>query len=423
MRETSATGPPDLESTPEEIEIAIIGAGPAGLMAAEVLVAAGHRPVLFDAMPTPARKFLMAGKSGLNITHSEPLEKFMGRYGEREEKLAPSIHDFTPEAVRKWCDSLGVATYVGSSGRVFPKAMKASPLLRAWLKRLYDGGATLRTRHRWTGWTKSGGSQCLTFDTEDSAVKIRARATVLALGGASWPKLGSDGTWQKILAARGIEIAPLKPANCGFEVAWSPYFRDRFAGVPIKGSLISTGKQSVKGDFVISNYGVEGSAIYTLSRTLRQQIDEDGKAILTLDLTPDRTQEQLAERLGKPRGKRSFPTHLKRATGLKGAKAGLLRECLPAKVLADPLALASAVKALPVRLNAARPLAEAISSAGGIAFEALDKHLMLKALPGTFVAGEMLDWEAPTGGYLLTGAMAQGKQAATGAAKYLAAGL
>ena len=411
-----------MRSEPEEIEIAIVGAGPAGLMAAETLVAAGHKPVLFDAMPTPARKFLMAGKSGLNITHSEPLEKFLRRYGDRKENIATAIHGFTPDAIQKWCDTLGVATFVGSSGRIFPKAMKASPLLRTWLKRLTEGGVTLRTRHKWTGWTEAAGSKCLEFDTPPGIVLARAGVTILALGGASWPKLGSDGAWREILASRGVEIAPFKPANCGFTVPWSNHFKDRFAGAPIKSSILSSGAQSLKGDFVISNYGVEGSAIYTLSRALREQIEKNGKAVLTLDLTPDRTAVALAERLGKPQGKRSFSTHMKRATGLSGAKAGLLRECLAPKVLADPSALASAIKALPVTLTSPRPIAEAISSAGGISFEAVDDRLMLKALPGTFVAGEMLDWEAPTGGYLLTAAMAQGKQAAAGVIKCLQTG-
>lgn len=405
---------------PEKIEIAIIGAGPAGLMAAETLLAAGHKPILFDAMPTPARKFLMAGKSGLNITHSEPLEKFITRYGEAEEMLTIAIKEFTPKDLCRWCHGLGVATYVGSSGRVFPKAMKASPLLRSWLKRLTEGGVTLRTRHKWAGWTGTGGSECLTFDTPDATVNVKARTTLLALGGGSWPRLGSDGAWQNILAARGVKISPLRPANCGFDVAWSLHFSDRFAGVPIKGAVLSTpGGQQVKGDFVITKTGIEGSAVYTVSADLRDGIIADGSAVLTLDLTPDRSVERLVAALAKPRGKRSFATHLRRATGLTGVKAGLLRECLGGDMPGDPGALAHAVKALPVRVTAARPIEEAISSAGGVCFETVTSDLMLKALPGTFVAGEMLDWEAPTGGYLITGAMAEGKQAAGGMLDYL----
>jgi len=411
-----------LQNSPEEIEIAIIGAGPAGLMAAEVLTETGHKPVLFDAMPTPARKFLMAGKSGLNITHSEPLEKFLSRFGNRETEVAPAVRDFTPEDMQKWCDSLGVKTFIGSSGRVFPREMKASPLLRAWLERLYQNGASLRTRHRWTGWAKTGGSDCLTFVTNDSPVNIRARATILALGGASWPKLGSDGTWQDILKAKGVEIAPLKPANCGFGARWSEHFRSRFAGAPIKGCMLSVGESSTKGDFVISVYGIEGSAVYTLSRPLRQAIENNGEALLTLDLVPDRTLGALVERLSKPRGKRSFSTHLKRAAGITGAKASLLRECLPTDTLADTSKLAAGLKALPLRLSAPRPIEEAISTAGGISFCALTDGLMLKALPGVFAAGEMLDWEAPTGGYLLTGSMAQGRQAAKNVLTFLGEG-
>lgn len=362
----------------------------------------------------------MAGKSGLNITHSEPLDTFLTRYGEKQAEMAPAVRAFTPEDIRHWCHDLGVTTYVGSSGRVFPKAMKASPLLRAWLDRLFSAGASLRTRHRWTGWAKNAGSECLTFDTADGAVSVRARVTLLALGGASWPRLGSDGSWQDTLASRGVNITPLLPANCGFDVNWSPHFSGRFAGSPVKGAVLSAGgEQSVKGDFVVTKTGIEASAIYTLSAALRDKVIADGSAVLTLDLTPDRSAERLAIALAKPRGKKSFATHLKRATGLTGVKAGLLRECLAPEITSDPETLAHAVKALPITLVAPRPIEEAISSAGGVSFEGLTKDLMLKALPGTFVAGEMLDWEAPTGGYLLTGAMAEGKQAAEGMLGYL----
>jgi len=409
-------------SKPEEIEIAIIGAGPAGLMAAEVLCAAGHKPVLFDAMPTPARKLLMAGKSGLNITHSEPLTTFLTRYGDKQAKIAHAVRAFTPENVSHWCHDLGVTTFVGSSGRVFPKEFKASTLLRAWLKRISDGGATLRTRHKWAGWAEMDGSRCHKFVTPDSAVTIKARTTILALGGASWPRLGSDGSWQTILADQGVETMPFRPANCGFDVDWSAHFSGRFAGDPIKNTVISVGEKQVKGDFVITQNGIEGSAVYTLSALLRDAIAANGTAVLTLDLTPDRTHSQLIQRLAKPRGKKSFATHLKRATGLTGAKASLLRECLPAETLNDPALLATGIKALPLTLTATRPIIEAISTAGGIAFNALTDELMLKALPGTFAAGEMLDWEAPTGGYLLTACFAQGRQAANGVINFLKAG-
>jgi uncharacterized flavoprotein (TIGR03862 family) len=403
-------------NAPIDIEIAIIGAGPAGLMAAETLVAAGHKPMLFDAMATPARKFLMAGKSGLNLTHSEPFEKFSERYGERCTEIAPALRDFTPENVRNWADNLGVTTFVGSSGRVFPKSFKASPLLRAWLERINTGGGQLRTRHKWAGWTEDG---CHMFVTPFGRVLVRARATIFALGGVSWPRLGSDGTWQPHFAARGIEITEFKPSNCGFNVVWSPYFRDRFGGEPIKNTVLSVAGQQVKGDFVITQNGVEGSAIYTLSAPLRDMIDRNGSAQLVLDLTPDKTEAQLIQALAKPRGKKSFATYIKRTAKLSGAKANLLRECADPECLKAPASLAKSIKALPLNLTSTRPIAEAISTAGGVSFSNLDAGLMVKSLPGTFVAGEMLDWEAPTGGYLLTACFAQGKQAAKGVIGFL----
>jgi len=405
-----------MTDTPEEIEIAIIGAGPAGLMAAETLIDQGHKPVLFDAMPTPARKFLMAGKSGLNLSHNEPIENFITRYGKHTKEIEPAVHDFPPSAVQAWADGLGAHTFVGSSGRIFPKAMKASPLLRAWLQRIFEGGVTLNTLHKWTGWDTEG---CLTFCTREQKLRIKAKATILALGGTSWPKLGSDGTWQSFLTKHGLKIAPFSPSNCGFLVDWSPYFKDRFAGEPIKGALLSAGKTQTKGDFVISQYGVEGSAIYSLSAPLRDFITINGSATLTIDLTPDRTHEQITKLLSKPRGKKSFATHLKRTLGLTGVKANILRECLPSKAFESPETLASGIKSLPIKLTAPRPIEEAISVAGGLSFNELDEHLMIKSMPGVFAAGEMLDWEAPTGGYLLTACLAQGRQAAIGVDAFL----
>ena len=405
-----------ISETIEPIEVAIIGAGPAGLMAAEVLCAAGYKPVLFDAMPTPARKFLMAGKSGLNLTHSEPMPAFSERYGERSSEITAALKHFSPKDVRTWADKLGAHTFVGSSGRVFPKSFKGSPLLRAWLKRISAGGGTLRPRHKWVGWNADGRHK---FVTPHGEALISATATVFALGGTSWPKLGSDGCWQPHFRDQGIEIIPFRPANCGFECDWSTHFKGRFAGEPMKGAVLSFGQQRLKGDFVISEYGVEGSAIYSLSAPLRDAIEASGKAVLRLDLSPDRSEKQLMKSLSKPRGKRSVATHLKRTVNISGAKAGLLRELLTPSDFADPARLASAIKSLPLTLSRTRPITEAISTAGGIAFHSLNRDLMVKTLPGTFVAGEMLDWEAPTGGYLLTACFAQGKQAATGAIRFL----
>jgi len=397
--------------------IAIIGAGPAGLMAAEVLAEAGLTPVLYDAMPTPARKFLMAGKSGLNITHREALEPFLSRYGDAEDKIAPAVRAFTPKAIRDWASGLGTETFVGSSGRVFPTAFKASPLLRAWLKRLSDLGVTLMTRHRFTGWDTDG---ALVFETPEGQKTVKADATLLALGGASWPRLGADGSWTEALAAKGVDITPFRPANCGFNVAWSPHFKDRFEGEPVKGAILHAGEHSLKGDFVITRNGIEGSAVYALSAALRDRIEAEGQAVLTLDLMPDKSAEALTQQLLKPRGKRSLATHLKKAVHISGVKAGLLRECLPKDVMTDPIRLATALKSVPITLTAPRPIEEAISVAGGIRFDALDHNLMLRAMPGTFAAGEMIDWEAPTGGYLLTACLAEGRQAALGMLAFFA---
>ncbi|UXY15899.1 TIGR03862 family flavoprotein [Chitiniphilus purpureus] len=400
----------------------VIGGGPAGLMAAEVLLQAGVAVTLYDAMPSVGRKFLLAGIGGMNITHSEPLAPFLARYGTRRAALEPAIHAFDPTALRAWLAQLGIETFVGSSGRVFPRDMKAAPLLRAWLQRLRHAGLNLQVRHRWLGWNDDG---TLRFAGPAGEIAVHADATVLALGGASWKKLGSDGAWLPWLAARGVETTPLQPSNCGFEVDWQPLFADRFAGCPLKavGARFTDGNGQVwqrQGEFVISRYGVEGSLIYACSAALRDEIAARGSAMLHLDLLPGRDAARVAAELAAPRGADSMTNHLRRKLGLTGVKAALLRECLPKTVFSDMGALAAGIKALPLRLRAPRPIDEAISSAGGIAFSALDNRLMLHALPGVFCAGEMLDWEAPTGGYLLTACFATGRLAGIGARDWLA---
>lgn len=396
----------------------IIGGGPAGLMAAEALTSRGIAVDLYDAMPSLGRKFLMAGKSGLNLTHSEPLDDFLTRFGDRRLELEKSIHHFSPKAIRHWAEVLGTETFVGSSGRVFPKSMKAAPLLRAWLKRLRAAGMTVHVRHKWTGWDEAGH---LTFLMPDGAVAVESSATILALGGASWPELGSDASWVPLLAGKGIVTAPFKPANCGFDVAWSDHMRTRFAGSPVKNVRLQVGVQSVKGEFVITETGIEGSAVYTLSAELRDAL-ERGEGTLSLDLTPDRSLADLQKRLGKAQGSRSLSTHLKRTVNIAGVKAALLREGAGDTDLSDPGAVAALLKNLPVHLERPRPISEAISSAGGIPLEALDAHGMLSQKPGTFCAGEMLDWEAPTGGYLLTACMAQGRWVGEAVADWLERG-
>ena len=406
--------------------VAIIGGGPAGLMAAEAVVhgtAPGTIKVdAYDAMPSMGRKFLLAGKGGLNLTHSESLELFLSRYGTRRERLTPLLESFGPDALRAWAKELGIETHVGSSGRVFPAGMKAAPLLRAWLHRLRAAGVNFHTRRRWMGWDQDG---ALRFATQDGIEQtVRADATVLALGGASWPQLGSDGAWVPLLAQRGVMLAPLQSANCGFDTGWSEHFRTRFAGTPVKSVIASLadrngGEFSLQGEFVVTETGVEGGLIYALSAPLRDEIAASGMATLHLDLAPGRELPRLIEALSRPRGSRSVSSHIQHRTGLKGVKIGLLREIVPAEDFADPARLAAAIKALPLKLIAARPLAEAISSAGGITFEALDENLMLRSLPGVFCAGEMLDWEAPTGGYLLTACFASGRAAGLGALHWL----
>jgi len=398
-------------------QVVVIGAGPAGLMAAECLARAGVAVDVYERMRTPGRKFLIAGRGGLNLTHSEPRPGFDARYGARQREIAALLDAFGPEAMRAWADELGAKPFVGSSGRVFPEAMKAAPLLRAWLERLREAGVRIHTRHRWTGW--SADFSHLVFDTPEGAREVRADAIVLALGGGSWAKLGSDGAWVPLLAARGVEIAPLKPSNCGFEVRWSDRFRERYAGEPVKSVALRFGDTHLHSEFVISVYGVEGSGIYALSAPLRAAIEREGAAVLYVDLAPARSAEWLEAQIAHPRGSRSMASHLQSRIGLRGVKTALLRECLPAESFADPATLARGIKALPLRLVAPRPLDEAISSAGGVMFEAVDDRLMLHALPGVFCAGEMLDWEAPTGGYLLTACFASGKVAAEGVLAWL----
>ena len=397
--------------------IAIIGAGPAGLMAAERLVAVdGKKVAIFDAMPSPGRKFLMAGKGGMNITHAEPLAEFIGRYGSRQAVIEPLIKRFGPQQLREWIHGLGIETFVGTSGRVFPTEMKAAPLLRAWLHRLRHQGVHLHVRHRWLGWADDGS---LRFATPDGEKIVAADATILALGGGSWAKLGSDGAWVPLLAARGIPVAPLRPANCGFDVAWSAHFSERYAGQPIKPVIASVAGRRQQGEFNITASGIEGGLIYALSAPLRDALETTGHATLHLDLAPGKTLERLIADLARPRGRDSLANHLRRRAGIEGVKAGLLRELLPFLASTATDQLAAAIKHLSLPVTATRPLDEAISTAGGIAFEALNEHLMLRNLPGVFCAGEMLDWEAPTGGYLLTACFATGRAAGEGVQAWL----
>ena len=395
---------------------AVIGGGPAGLMAAEMLIMSGVPVTLHDAKPTVGRKLLMAGKSGLNLTYDEDIERFLDRFGDRRDVLEAHLRAFGPEEVKTWAKNLGSEIFTGSTKRVFPKEMKASPLLRAWLGRLGDMGLKIHTRHFWRGWADDG---ALVFDTAGGPVTQRADATVLALGGASWPRLGSDGAWTGILAARDVGFTPLAPANCGFDCAWSDHFRSRFAGTPVKSCALAVAGTSIPGDFVITGHGVEGGAVYTHSAALRQQIKSRGAATLLVDLAPNRSEEKLAASLSRDRGKQSLSNYLRKAAGLDGAKANLLREKLPPTTFERPEKLASAIKSLGLTLTAPRPIAEAISSAGGVAFDGLNDSMMLRAMPGVFVAGEMLDWEAPTGGYLMTACLATGRAAGLGAVAWL----
>lgn len=394
---------------------AVVGAGPAGLMAADMLSARGFAVHVYDAMPSAGRKFLLAGKGGLNLTHSEAFEPFVGRYGARGPVLRGWLEAFGAEALRAWAKGLGVDTFVGSSGRVFPQEMKAAPLLRAWLHRLRGQGVQFHMRHRWTGWGDDG---ALAFA---NGVRVQPAATVLALGGGSWPQLGSNGAWQPWLGARGVDVVPLAPANCGFDVGWSEHFRSRCEGAPLKSVAITLGDWRQAGEFVVTAGGVEGSLVYAASSRLREALARDGTAEFLLDLLPGRSVDWVQRELAHPRGSRSLSSHLKSRLHLDGVKAGLLWECVPKPEQADPAAFAQRIKALPIRVTAPRPIAEAISSAGGVRFEALDHHLMLRAVPGTFCCGEMLDWDAPTGGYLLTACFSTGRAAGLGAADWLSA--
>ena len=441
---------------PAAPRVIVIGGGPAGLMAAERLVAGGVQVDLFDAMPSVGRKFLLAGKGGLNLTHSDAPEAFAGRYGARSEVVVPILNAFGPNALRAWAQGLGVSTFVGSSGRVFPSDLKAAPLLRAWLHRLRATGVRFHMRHRWVGWEGGGdddaspagaaagaatGETCdavqrLRFTSPTGALRTDAEAVVLALGGASWARLGSDGAWLPLLMQHGVEVAPLRASNCGFDVGrsgaggplqpgWTEHFRSRFAGHPLKNVALSvqvsegrTLKQA--GEFVVTETGVEGSLVYALSAPAREQIATAGHATIHIDLQPGRTTEFVHAEVGRPRGSRSLATHLKSRLGIDGVRAALLHELLPRDVIADAPRLAAAIKALPLTLMAPRPIDEAISTAGGVRFEAMDARLMLRARPGVFCAGEMLDWEAPTGGYLLTACFATGVVAADGVLQHLA---
>jgi uncharacterized flavoprotein (TIGR03862 family) len=403
--------------------VAIIGAGPAGLMAAEVLAQAGVDVTVYDAMPSAGRKLLMAGRGGLNLTHSEPLPVFLARYGRAEPNLEAAIDAFPPQALRDWSAALGEATFVGSSGRVFPKAFKASPLLRAWLRRLDSQGVRLALRHRWTGWDERGRLQ---FQTPDGPRDIGGGAVVLALGGASWPRLGSDGAWAETLANKGVKISPLRPANSGFTVAWSDIFRDRFEGQPLKGLALSFGAHTVRGEAIVTRGGIEGGAIYALSADLRRAVDAAGQATLHIALRPDIAASDLIARLSAPRGKQSLANFLRKAAHLSPVATGLLQEAAKTSAVSlsslSPADLAQLINAVPIRLTGTASIARAISTAGGIAFDELDDNLMIRRLPGVFAAGEMLDWEAPTGGYLLQAAFATGAAAGRGVLKWLSGG-
>ncbi len=452
-----------LPSTPAPVRVAIVGGGPAGLMAAEQLATAGAAVTVYDAMPSVGRKFLLAGRGGLNLTHSEALEPFLSRYGVQRERLTPMLHVFGAQALQDWAHGLGVDTFVGSSGRIFPKEMKAAPLLRAWLTRLRAAGVRFEMRHRWLGWeddTHAPGEapaprQHLRFATPHGERQVHADAVLLALGGGSWARLGSDGAWVPVLRTAGVEVADLLPANCGFDIdgsrigafdrpgaalaalatddldaehaqhsAWSTHFLQRFRGQPLKSVVahftdVHGQRHERAGECLVSASGIEGGLIYALSAALRDTIAAHGSVTLYLDLAPGRSLERLNTELARARGSRSMASHLQGQAGIKGIKAALLRECLPAQAFVDPARLAASIKALPLTLVAPRPLDEAISSAGGVRFEAVDATLMLHARPGVFVAGEMLDWEAPTGGYLLTACFATGVAATHGLYSWL----
>jgi len=405
----------------QDSAVAVIGGGPAGLMAAEVIINAGLQVDLFESMPSMGRKFLVAGKGGLNLTHDEPHEIFLSNYGIQRNKLEPILEQFGPEEVRKWAQDKGIETFVGSSHRVFPKNMKAGPLLRSWLEQLKIKGVIFHIRHEWTGWSKDGSLQ---FNTPQGEKYIKANTTVLALGGGSYKHLGSTGKWVKILSDIGVTVTKLRPSNCGFNVAWSNIFRTRFEGQPVKSVIMtftdSNGKVAIKqGEFIITEYGVEGGLIYALSSSLRDELEMTGKATLKIDLAPGWLREKLLERLSLPRGSQSIANHLRKKVNIQGVKAGLLWEFGSKEKFTDVEYLSTMIKELPLPLIAPRPLDEAISSAGGVVFNEIDERLMLKSLPGVFCAGEMLDWEAPTGGYLITACLATGRTAGLGVLAWL----
>ena len=403
--------------------LAVVGGGPAGLMAAEVARRAGLAVDVYEAKGSVGRKFLIAGKGGLNLTHSDPFEVFVARYRERAGEVSAWLAGFDADALRDWAAAQGVETYVGSSGRVFPLDRKAAPLLRGWVRRLKEDGVQFHVQHRWLGWSGDG---ALRFATPDGERQVHADASVLALGGGSWPELGSDGAWVAPLAGRGVDIAPLQPANCGFDIEWTPFFAQRHAGAPLKPVIahwrdLHGREQALQGECVVSAHGIEGSLVYALAADLRDSLARDGKATLWLDLVPGRDEARLAAELARPRNGRSLGEHLRRQAGVSGVKSALLHEVLDKAALQDPARLAATLKRLPLKLLRPRPIAEAISSAGGVRLEALDEHLMVRALPGVFCAGEMLDWEAPTGGYLLTACFASGLRAGQGAVQWLQA--
>src|ERR1700738_1501382 len=406
--------------SPTQTHIAVIGAGPANLMAAEVLAQGGAGVTVYDAMPSAGRKFLMAGRGGLNLTHSEAQPEFLKRYGAASPLLMSAIDAFPPDRLREWSEALGQPTFIGSSGRVFPQAFKASPLLRAWLRRLDSMGGQFQLRHRWIGWDEDGR---LLFQTPGGQQAVDAHATVLALGGASWPRLGSDGAWVETLTAKGVAISPLRSANCGFTGAWSDIFRDRFEGQPLKGIELSFGQHRVRGEAIITRGGIEGGAVYALSADLREAIAGSGHAILTVALRPELKMDELVARLSAPKGKQTFSNFLRKATHVSPVAIGLLQEAAMASGASlsslSTASLAGLINAVPIKLNGTAPIARAISTAGGIAFDELDTDFMIRRLPGVFAAGEMLDWEAPTGGYLLQAAFATGAAAGRGALKWL----
>ncbi len=398
------------------LDVAIIGAGPSGLFAAERLSGMGLKVCIYERMPSPARKFLLAGRGGLNLTHSEALEHFIPRFGASAGSLEPMLSTFTPLALRQWADDLGQETFVGSSGRVFPRALKASPLLRAWLRRLAEQGAELKTGHFWQGWSENG---ALRFQTVAGDIEVTPRTTLLAMGGASWPRLGTDGNWIRALEGKSISVAPLRPANCGFRIAWSDHLRQRFGGAPLKRIALAFNGRVVRGEAMLTHEGIEGGAVYALSAVLRDSLEMHGKITLLLDLRPDLTEDILAERLSKPRGSDSFVNIMRKQVSLPQVGVALLREVAPEVTTLSARSLARLIKAVPLSITGVSLINKAISSAGGVRWSQCDANLMLKTLPGVFCAGEMLDWEAPTGGYLLQGSFATGAAAAAGIERYL----